>query len=93
MHHVEDNMPDDLSSTLRYRRDSFLHFLAYFARFFFLAIVELPLYLMRKRRRDDGEEGGDRRALPLGRHRRAPSASTGASGSSPSPSRSSPCAS
>jgi fatty acid desaturase len=51
MHHVEDNMPEDLSSTMRYRRDSFLHFLAYFSRFFFLIIIELPLYLWRKRRR------------------------------------------
>lgn len=51
MHHVEDNTPEDLSSTRRYRRDSFLHFLAYFGRFFFLAIIELPIYLMRKRRR------------------------------------------
>jgi fatty acid desaturase len=51
MHHVEDNTPDDLSSTMRYRRDSFLHFLAYFGRFFFLIIVELPLYLVRRRRR------------------------------------------
>jgi hypothetical protein len=30
MHHVEDNMPEDLSSTMRYQRDSFLHFLHYF---------------------------------------------------------------
>jgi hypothetical protein len=51
MHHVEDNMPEDLSSTLRYRRDSFLHFLVYFARFFFLIPVELTTYLWRKRRK------------------------------------------
>lgn len=51
MHHVEDNMPADLSSTIRYRRDSFAHFLVYFLRFFFLSIVELPAYLVRKRRR------------------------------------------
>ena len=50
MHHVEDNMGEDLSSTLRYRRDSFLHFLHYFGRFFFGVAVELPLYLRRKRR-------------------------------------------
>ncbi len=51
MHHVEDNMPEDLSSTLRYRRDSFLHFLVYFGRFFFGILVELTLYLTRKRRK------------------------------------------
>ncbi len=50
MHHVEDNMGSDLSSTLRYQRDSFAHFLVYFARFFFLAGIELPLYLWRRRR-------------------------------------------
>ncbi len=51
MHHVEDNTPADLSSTMRFRRDSFLHFLVYFGRFFFLIAVELPLYLVRRRRR------------------------------------------
>lgn len=50
MHHVEDNMPEDLSSTMRYRRDSFLHFLVYFGRFFFLILVELTRYLLRHRR-------------------------------------------
>jgi fatty acid desaturase len=50
MHHVEDNMGEDLSSTMRYRRDSFPHFLVYFGRFFFLVIFELPAYLARKRR-------------------------------------------
>jgi fatty acid desaturase len=52
MHHMEDNMGQDLSSTLRYRRDSFLHFLVYFARFFFLISIELPRYLTRNRRPD-----------------------------------------
>jgi fatty acid desaturase len=50
MHHVEDNLPDDLSSTMRYRRDSFLHFLLYFGRFFFFILGELSAYLLRKRR-------------------------------------------
>jgi fatty acid desaturase len=50
MHHVEDNMGEDLSSTLRYRRDSFLHFLHYFGRFFFFVLIELPGYLSKKRR-------------------------------------------
>jgi hypothetical protein len=50
MHHLEDNMPEDLSSTLRYRRDSFLHFLVYWGRLFFFGLVELPLYLTKKRR-------------------------------------------
>ena len=51
MHHMEDNMPEDLSSTMRYRRDSFLHFLVYFGRFFALVIFELPAYLLRKGRK------------------------------------------
>jgi hypothetical protein len=50
MHHVEDNMGEDLSSTLRYRRDSLLHFLAYWARFFFFILPELTSYLNRHRR-------------------------------------------
>jgi Fatty acid desaturase len=50
MHHMEDNMPEDLSSTIRYQRDSFLHFLAYWARFFFGVLVELTIYLKRHRR-------------------------------------------
>ena len=50
MHHAEDNMPADLSSTVRYQRDRFSHFLVYFFRFFFLIIFELPAYLVRKRR-------------------------------------------
>jgi fatty acid desaturase len=50
MHHVEDNMGEDLSSTIRYRRDSFLHFIAYFSRFHFLVLFELPSYLFRKGR-------------------------------------------
>jgi fatty acid desaturase len=50
MHHMEDNMLEDLSSTIRYRRDSFLHFLVYWGRFFFFIALELPLYLRRHRR-------------------------------------------
>jgi fatty acid desaturase len=50
MHHSEDNMQKDLSSTLAYRRDSFLHFLVYFGRFFFLGIFEVTAYLVSARR-------------------------------------------
>ena len=51
MHHVEDNMEEDLSSTLRYRRDSFWHFLRYFGRFFFMASFQLPQYLATHKRK------------------------------------------
>lgn len=50
-HHVEGNGPDDLSSTIRYERDNFSHFLLYFGRFFFLVWLDLPLYFLRKGRR------------------------------------------
>jgi len=50
MHHAEDNMSGDLSSTICYRRDSFLHFLVYFSRFLFLGLFEVTAYLVRARR-------------------------------------------
>ncbi|KAM4065252.1 fatty acid desaturase domain-containing protein [Hirsutella rhossiliensis] len=49
-HHVENNGPDDLSSTLRFQRDSVADFLCYVGRFFFLVWIELPLYFLRKNR-------------------------------------------
>jgi fatty acid desaturase len=51
MHHVEDNLLEDLSSTMPYRRDRFSDWLRYFARFFLLTIALLPIYLYRKGRR------------------------------------------
>jgi hypothetical protein len=51
MHHAEDNMWEDLSSTLRYRRDSFVHFLVYFLRFLLLGHAEVSAYLYRHGRR------------------------------------------
>jgi hypothetical protein len=41
MHHIEENLEDDLSSTMPYQRDSFLGWLKYFLEFFFAVIVEL----------------------------------------------------
>lgn len=49
-HHVEGNGPDDLSSTLRFQRDSLAHFLIYVGRFFFFIWMDLPLYFVRKRK-------------------------------------------
>ena len=49
-HHVENNGPDDLSSTMRYQRDNFVHFLCYAGRFYFLIWLDLPLYFLRKNR-------------------------------------------
>jgi hypothetical protein len=48
-HHVEDNGLNDLSSTSKYQRDSLIHFLLYFGRFFCGVVVELPLYFVRKK--------------------------------------------
>lgn len=48
MHHPENNLADDLSSTLVYQRDRFSHWLFYFGRFFFGSYIELPLYHLRK---------------------------------------------
>ncbi len=44
MHHGEENLLGDLSTTLCYRRDSFGHWLHYWARFFFLGQVHLVNY-------------------------------------------------
>jgi len=53
-HHVEGNGPDDLSSTIRYQRDDFIHFAQYVGRFFFLVWLDLPRYFFRKGRYIDG---------------------------------------
>ncbi len=49
-HHVEGNGPEDLSSTIRYQRDDFSHFLMYVGRFIAFIWIELPLYFFRKRK-------------------------------------------
>ncbi len=50
MHHVENNLPPDLSSTMKFQRDNVLHFIAYFSRFFFLGVYEVPNYLSKRKR-------------------------------------------
>ncbi|MDD9969097.1 MAG: fatty acid desaturase [Myxococcales bacterium] len=44
MHHVEGNLQADISSTMRYRRDSFRDWLRYYARFLFVGLLELGAY-------------------------------------------------
>jgi fatty acid desaturase len=51
MHHVENNMPDDTSSTMGYQRDSLRHFLLYFFEFLFRGVKNTILYLYRRRRK------------------------------------------
>lgn len=49
MHHREENLPNDTSTTLRYRRDSLLHWLRYVGRFLVIGLPELCVYFVRKR--------------------------------------------
>ena len=48
MHHPENNLADDLSSTMRFQRDRLGHWLRYFGRFFFGTMFELALYHHRR---------------------------------------------
>ena len=49
MHHAENNLEGDKSSTMSYQRDSFRDFLRYSVSFFFLGIIELAQYFREKR--------------------------------------------
>ncbi len=51
MHHAEENLEGDLSTTMPYVRDSAVDFARYFLRFFFVGVFELSAYFARKRRR------------------------------------------
>jgi len=51
MHHVENNMPTDASSTMGYTRDSFSDFISYWLRFMFLGFRDTFLYLFRRKRK------------------------------------------
>jgi hypothetical protein len=48
MHHAEENLRDDLSTTMPFQRDRFTHFARYWCRFFFMNPFELPLYHVRR---------------------------------------------
>jgi fatty acid desaturase len=52
MHHAENNLHEDRSSTLHYQRDSLRDFLRYLANFLFLGMVQMTDYLNRKKRRN-----------------------------------------
>lgn len=51
MHHPENNMEEDLSTTMPYRRDSIRGFTLYFLEFFFTTVGQLGNYLWRKNRK------------------------------------------
>ena len=50
MHHAEENMPSDLSSTMKYQRDSFIDFMKYYFDFILFGIYKLAVYLKIKKR-------------------------------------------
>ena len=51
MHHPENNLHDDLSTTMPFQRDRFGHWLRYFGRFLGGVAIELPLYFLRRGQR------------------------------------------
>jgi len=48
MHHPENNMHTDLSTTLPYQRDRLFDWLRYYVKFMLFGIIELPIYFMRR---------------------------------------------
>jgi fatty acid desaturase len=50
MHHPENNLDEDISSTMGYQRDSFVDFLRYLGRFLAFGILDLARYLSSHRR-------------------------------------------
>ncbi|HEY2513234.1 MAG TPA: fatty acid desaturase, partial [Polyangiaceae bacterium] len=50
MHHPENNLGEDLSTTMPYQRDRLSDFLAYYFRFLFLGLKDLFVYLGKKNR-------------------------------------------
>jgi hypothetical protein len=51
MHHVENNMEEDASSTLRFQRDSLRGFIQYVSRFLFLGFRDTFLYFFSRNRK------------------------------------------
>ena len=51
MHHIENNMPEDTSTTMPYQRDSLKHFLAYFWKFISVGVKNTILYLYYRKRK------------------------------------------
>jgi fatty acid desaturase len=50
MHHPENNEPDDLSTTMKYRRDSFRAFLIYLGSFYLSGVIDLVVYFKNKQK-------------------------------------------
>ncbi len=52
MHHAENNLEEDESSTMQYQRDSFRDFMAYFTSFLFKGAFELYRYHQKRKRKN-----------------------------------------
>jgi fatty acid desaturase len=50
MHHPENNLEDDVSSTMSYQRDSFIGFVEYLFRFLIIGMPDMTSYMLRKKR-------------------------------------------
>ncbi|MBS1573695.1 MAG: fatty acid desaturase [Bacteroidetes bacterium] len=50
MHHPENNLEQDESTTMPFQRDSFIDFMKYFGAFLFLSFINLPKYFLRRHR-------------------------------------------
>ena len=50
MHHIENNLPNDLNCTIPYQRDSIIDFGIYFFKFIIFSIFDLPRYFMKNNR-------------------------------------------
>lgn len=48
MHHPENNEPDDLSTTMRYKRDNIRAFLVYLCSFYLTGVLNLVIYFKNK---------------------------------------------
>jgi fatty acid desaturase len=51
MHHIENNLEEDGSSTLPYQRDSFTEFLKYYFRFLLRGVADLFIYLLARKKK------------------------------------------
>jgi len=51
MHHAENNLEPDLSSTMKYQRDSFIDYMKYFLNFLFLGVIQLIEYHKQKEKK------------------------------------------
>jgi fatty acid desaturase len=54
MHHIENNLPDDTSSTMAYQRDSAKDFISYFLKFISRGVFDTIRYLFARKRNNLG---------------------------------------